>query len=96
LLATQEGLHEAGADFNWLDLSNTAVTDAGVRQLAACDQLEYLFLNGTAVSDAGFKTAARLPNLKIISVEGARVSPEALAGIRAERPQLRITPAGGK
>jgi hypothetical protein len=78
-------------------LSNTAITDAGVRQLAGCDRLEYLFLSGTAVADAGFEIVARLPALKMISVDGAQVSPDALARMRAERPKLNITAMrGGK
>jgi hypothetical protein len=97
VLELQDTLREIDVDFQLLDLSNTAITDAGVRQLAGCDRLEYLFLSGTAVTDAGLEIVSELPYLKMISVDGAQVSANALARMRAERPKLNITAMrGGK
>jgi RNA polymerase sigma factor (sigma-70 family) len=60
-----------------LDLSGTAVTDAGLKELARLRnlvKLEALNLSGTAVSDAGLKELARLRNLVKLDLRQSQVT----------------------
>ena len=49
-----------------LDLSNSDITDAGLKHLAGLTALEWLNLDGTGITDAGIKDLrASLPNCHI-------------------------------
>ena len=70
-----------------LDLSNTFVTDAGLKELARLMRLQTLNLSGTDVTDAGLKELAGLmlmrlqtpPRRGYCSSQGRRRSPSGAA-----------------
>ena len=71
-----------------LDLSRTAVTDAGLAALDGCTRLERLRLDWTAVTDAGLRHLAHLSSLESLNLVGTAVTDaglarlEPLAGLR--------------
>ena len=72
-----------------LNLSGSrAVTDEGLRHLAALPGLRYLDLSGTPITDAGLEVLARLPRLETLSLGGTRVT-DAGAPHLAHGHQLR-------
>ena len=86
--AELQKLESVGKDLLWLDLSRTAVTDAGLKVLAKMPNLERIDLRGTSVGDEGAKALAGLHNLETLSLYGTRVtdaSLEALRGISSLR-----------
>jgi hypothetical protein len=63
-----------------LDLTRTAVTDAGLKKLvAAAPYLSRLSLEGTAVTDAGLKHLAQAKRLRGLILTGTRVANEGVA-----------------
>jgi hypothetical protein len=75
-------LSAVGRDLVWLDLSRTAVTDAGLKAVAAMPNLEHLDLRETAVGDAGVAALAPLANLRTLGLYGTAVSDEGLPSIQ--------------
>lgn len=73
-----------------LDLRNTAITDAGLNKLRGHEVLEELVLAQTKLTDAALEALLDLPALKKVWLWEAGLSPEALAQLRAARPQLRV------
>jgi Leucine-rich repeat (LRR) protein len=65
-------------DIQFLDLSDTDVTDAGLAHLAGVTTLLRLELNGTKVSDAGLKNLATLPNLQVLGLYKTKITDEGL------------------
>ncbi|MEX1095980.1 MAG: hypothetical protein WED34_08015, partial [Planctomycetales bacterium] len=74
-----------------LDLSGTAVTDAGLEPLTALSGLSGLYLNDTAVSDAAVPHLSRLGRLKILSIGGTRITWDGVRRLQQSLPGCRIT-----
>jgi hypothetical protein len=72
-----------------LDLSGTAVTDAGLARLAGHAALVELVLARTRVGDASLATLESLPALRRLYVWRTALGPEPLARLRA-RPELAV------
>lgn len=72
----------------WLNLSGTAVTDAGVGGLAAFTELRRLNLSRTAVTAAGLSRLASLKNLEVLNLYGSAAGDDAAAAI-AQLPALK-------
>ena len=53
-----------GPVIHWLDLGETAVSDAGLAQLSTMSELRRLQLDSTAVTDAGLAALAPLARLE--------------------------------
>src|SRR5262245_1906787 len=62
-----------------LDLHNTPVTDAGLKELAAFKNLQALDLTGTEVTDGGLKDLAALKSLRVLDLAVTSVTD---AGLR--------------
>ena len=71
----------------WLDLSNTQVTDASLKELAGLKQLRTLNLSNTQVTDAGLKELAGLKQLQTLYLYRAQVTD---AGVRKLKKALPI------
>ena len=56
-----------------LDLRETAITSAGLKELASCKNLTKLVLVNTMVSDAGMKELAALKRLSSLSLQVTKV-----------------------
>lgn len=95
-------LSHSNADDKWLDilknlphlrrlnLSNTAVTSAGLENLSGHQFVDYLNLTNTSVGDEAIGTLVGLPALRSLFVWNTRFSPAGLERIRAQIPGLRI------
>ena len=70
-----------------IDLSNTKVTDAGLKELAPLTNLELLDLNGTQVTDAGLKELAHFKNLRILNLWRTQVTD---AGLKKLAPLTNL------
>lgn len=57
----------------WLDLSGTAIGDAGLAELAGFERLERVVLARTAVEGPGLSALADLPRLATLNLFGTRV-----------------------
>jgi hypothetical protein len=75
-------LAAVGRDLVWLDLSRTAITDAGLKALTAMPNLEHLDLRETAVGDAGVAALAPLGHLRTLGLYGTAVTDEGLPSIQ--------------
>lgn len=67
----------------WMDLSGTAVTDASAPLLASMAKLRALRLGGSGITDATARALLGVRSLRALAVDGTRISPEALARLRA-------------
>lgn len=75
-------LAELGPVLRWLDLGETAVTDAGLVHLATMRELRRLQLDRTAITDAGFAHLRPLGQLESLNLFGTTVTDEGLASLR--------------
>ncbi len=65
-------------------------TDADMTQLDALPGVETLDLMGTKITDASIEPTSRLPRLRLLYLRNTRVSPAAVARLRASRPTLTV------
>ena len=72
----------------WLDLGETAVTDAGLTALASMKNLRQLHLDRTAITDAGLGRLSTLTKLESLDLHATKVGDAGLAALRA-LPRLR-------
>src|SRR5687768_6837261 len=72
----------------WLDLGETAVTDAGLSSLAGMKNLRRLHLDRTAVTDSGLKQLAPLSQLESLNLHATSVTDNGLLPLR-DLPRLR-------
>lgn len=73
-----------------LNLSNTAVSGAGLKNLAGGQYLDYLNLTGTPAGDDCLETLEQLPALRSLFVWNSRFTPAGLERLRARIPGLRV------
>ena len=73
-----------------LDLNNTQVTDAGLKELAGLQSLQTLVLFGTQVTDAGLKELAGLKSLRELWLGDTQVTDAGVAQLRQALPNCRI------
>ena len=73
----------------WLSLTGTRVTDAGVKELAGLRQLRRFSAKETLLTDNALVTLAELPNLTWLSLAGTRVSDDGLRSL-AQIPSLKM------
>ena len=92
-----------GPVIHWLDMGETAVSDAGLAQLSTMSELRRLQLDRTAVTDAGLAALAPLARLESLNLFGTAVTDGGLVALEA-LPRLRrlhvwqtqVTPAGAQ
>ena len=65
-----------------LDLSDTDITDAGIKELVALPSLKLLYIDGTAVTDACLNDLACIPSLELVSVHRTRVTEDGIKRFR--------------
>ena len=80
-------------DVVWLDLSKTAVTDAGLMELAGLQNLSSLDLSGTAVANAELNALTKLPNLTTLDLRGSKVTTHGLRGLAGLPKLTALLPA---
>lgn len=73
-----------------LNLSNTAVTDVGLKEMGDMPYLDYLNLSGTAVDDGAVAAILQFPKLRNLFVWNSKMTPIGLERIKAGLPQLHI------
>ncbi|MBZ0151144.1 MAG: hypothetical protein K8J09_06390, partial [Planctomycetes bacterium] len=62
----------------WLNLSRTAISDAGCKQIAALAQLRRLNVANTALGDDGFRVLRPLRQLEYLNAYGTQLSDDGL------------------
>ena len=68
---------------SFLDLSETQVTDAGLRSLAKIAGLDTLDLDGTRITDAGLAELKGLEQLSGVGTRDTAVTPAGIADLEA-------------
>lgn len=76
----------------WLRLSGTRITDAGLARLESLRSLSWLELWDIPVSDAGLKHIAELKSLRNLMLRSEYHTPEGLAELRRALPNCEISP----
>ena len=70
-------------NLRWLDLGDTRVTDAGVKELSKLRNLQFLNLPHNAdVTDAGLMAIRELVNLERLSLSRTRITDKGLKELR--------------
>ena len=68
-----------------------SLTSAGVKKLAALENLKWLHLAQTDVGDEGIIALAALPSLAMLDVSTCKnVTKEGIAKLQAARPEIQI------
>lgn len=62
----------------WLNLSRTAISDAGCKQIAALSQLRRLNVANTALGDDGFRALRPLRQLEYLNAHGTQLTDDGL------------------
>lgn len=73
-----------------LDISDTAVDDQDIVQLAQCPRLVNLDVSGTRVSDICVEAISNCKNLKVIDLGRTFVTEQGIKRLRENRPSLRV------
>ncbi len=73
-----------------LNVSNTAVSTEGLKNLAGLQFVDYLNLTGTKVGDEAAEFLGKMPALRSLFVWNSQFSPAGLERIRADLPSLKI------
>ena len=71
-----------------LNLSKSALTDAGLAKVGPMTNLERLRVDQTAIGDAGLAALGTLPRLESVNLVGSKVTPASIAWLRGQ-PALR-------
>lgn len=79
-----------------LDLSNTQITDEGLKPFLGSSGLTELYLDGTPVTDAGLKQLATLENLAMLSVANSQVTNAGTSELLRALPNCRLLPRASK
>jgi len=79
--AALESLKGVGEQLVWLNLANTAVTDAGLKSLAGFKNLRRLHLEKTGVGDEGLASVKGLAELQYLNLYGTKVTDKGLASL---------------
>lgn len=79
-------------ELQWLTMSNSRLTDAGIQTLLQADwkQLSLLRLDNADISDVSLERLAQLPALRTLHIANTHVSPAAVAKLTARKPGLRV------
>ena len=62
------------AEITSLELSDTKITDEGLKDLAKLQNLKTLFLGGTKITDAGLKEVTKLQKLKWLDLVNTQIT----------------------
>lgn len=96
-------LSKLGPNLRWLDLAGTAVTDAGLTQLASMPNLTRLHLERTGVTDAGLAQLSTLSDLEYLNLYGTAITDSGLDSIQTLPKlkqiyvwQTKVSPDGAK
>lgn len=92
-----------GPNLRWLDLAGTAITDAGLAQLAAMPNLTRLHLERTQLTDAGLAHVSGLNDLEYLNLYATGIADGGLDELE-KMPKLKqlylwqtkVSPAAGK
>jgi hypothetical protein len=87
----------------WLNLGGTAVTDAGLAQLAGLKNLQRLHLEKTAITDVGLAHLKGLAELRYLNLYGSKVTDKGLEHLKGLKKlqnlyvwQTAVTEEGAK
>lgn len=93
-------LYEVGNDaITWLGrlsglqelyLSNTAITDEGLKELACLSGLRRLYIYHTEISDQGLEHLCALKGLRWLTLSGTQVTDQGLAVFRTAMPSCKV------
>ena len=77
------------SNLTWINLRNTKVSDAGLKQLGKLQYLQYINLSGTQVSDKGISALASIKSLNEIYLWNSKVTESELENLGHLFPKLK-------
>ncbi|MBI2432364.1 MAG: c-type cytochrome [Candidatus Hydrogenedentes bacterium] len=83
-------LAEIADQLTWLNLANTAITDAGLASLAPLKKLTSLHLEKTKITDAGLQQLCTLENLQYLNLYGTAVTDAGLEPLKGLKNLRRL------
>lgn len=81
---------EQPSELVMLTIENSSVTDAGLRELARCQKLDFLALPSIAMSDETIEAIAQCRQLVILNCDESKLSPKQMACLRAALPDVKL------
>jgi hypothetical protein len=80
------------SELEWLDVSYSKISDAGLRHLVSLPKLRRLELDGCQITDAGLQHIKGLKNLSILSLNGTQITDDGMKVVTAlsDLAQLRL------
>ena len=72
-----------------LNLTGAKITDAGLKDVAKLQKLEWLFLSNTQITDACLKDLAKLQNLTILRLNYTQITDAGAAELKKALPKLK-------
>ena len=73
-----------------LDVSGTGITDIGLAQLEALDEIERIEAKRTQLTDTCFLVFEKLPKLNLIWISGTKVTEKGVSEFRKAHPAIRV------
>ena len=74
-----------------LNLSDTKITDEGLKEVAKLQQIELLYLERTQITDAGLMEVAKLQKLSGLDLTGTKTTDAGLAEVVIALPECVIS-----
>lgn len=74
----------------FLQLSKTAITDAGLRDLSGMRSLRGLYLDNTKITDAGLQHVFQLRDLEVLGVDSTNVTEGGRSALLGPLPKLKF------
>ena len=74
-----------------LDLRDTKVADAGLKEVAKLQKLERLGLDNTQITDAGLKEVAKLQKLEELNLNNTQITAAGVAELQKALPKCDIS-----
>jgi hypothetical protein len=74
----------------WIHLTGTPLTDAGLEQLAGHPSIKTLIIAYTQVTDAGLECVKKMPALEFLQVAGTSVTQQGIEALEQAQPGLKV------
>ena len=83
-------LLEEAPHVEYLDLRDTAISDAGLRRLHHLEKLYGVNLAGTGITDAGLRGFHGMKQIRILDVRRTKVTADGVEHFQLERPDCEV------
>ena len=82
-------------EVEYLDLRDTAITDAGLDSLANLKELQGINLSDTSITDVGLQILAKMEQLRVLDVSRTHVTTDGVSQFERERQNCELVHTAG-